>query len=163
MTAMAPGARTRRELPPTAGLPLLWSDYCRRPGQSFAEGLGQWPGLPEPILTCSGTAALVVALKTLRRRHPDRNTVIAPAYNCPLVPLATRLVPGLHAVVCDTVAAGIDLDPQQLAGLCNERTLAVIPAHLGGRVADVREAAAIAARHGAYVIEDAAQALGAFS
>jgi len=152
-----------RELPPTAGLPLTWGDYVRQPGQSFAGGLGQWPGLSDPLVTCSGTAALVVVLKTLRQRRPDRNAVIIPAYNCPLLPLATRLVPGLRAIVCDTVCSGIDLDPQQLDSLCDARTLAVIPTHLGGRVADVQAARAVAARCGAFVIEDAAQALGAFA
>ena len=160
---MPPRARTGRELPPTAGLPLSWGDYLRRPGRSFASGLAHWPGLPDPLMTCSGAAALVVALKTLHRRRPDRNTVIAPAYNCPLVPLATRLIPGLRAIVCDTVPGGIDLDPRQLGSLCDARTLAIIPTHLGGRVADVGVARDVAARCGAFVIEDAAQALGAFT
>ncbi|MCL2457374.1 MAG: DegT/DnrJ/EryC1/StrS family aminotransferase [Desulfobulbus sp.] len=163
MDRMPPKARVGRELPPTAGLPLTWSDYLHKPGLSFAEGLTQWPGLPDPIMTCSGTAALVVALKTLHQRHPNRNAVIAPAYNCPLVPLATCLVSGLRAIACDTVAGGSDLDLQQLDSLCDERTLAVIPTHLGGRVADVRAAQAVAERYGAFVIEDAAQALGAFA
>ncbi|MCL1980784.1 MAG: DegT/DnrJ/EryC1/StrS family aminotransferase [Proteobacteria bacterium] len=157
------GKRKRYELPPTAGLPLAWDDYWRKPRQSFAASLAQWPGLPEPLMTCSGTAALVVALKTLHRRYPDKNAVIMPAYNCPLVPLATCLVPGLRAIICDTVAGGIDLDPQQLDKLCDQRTLAVIPTHLGGRVADVEAVKAIAARYGALIIEDAAQALGAFT
>src|SRR5581483_10959144 len=42
-----------------------------------------------------------------------------------------------------------------------EDTLAIIPTHLGGRVADVASAKNIALRFGASVIEDAAQAFGA--
>jgi dTDP-4-amino-4,6-dideoxygalactose transaminase len=53
------------------------------------------------------------------------------------------------------------MDPQALAAACREDTLAVVPTHLAGRVADVDTALAVAARAGAYVIEDAAQALGA--
>ena len=160
---MPPRTRIRTELPPTAGLPLEFGDYVRKPPLSFAAGLSRWPGLPEPLFTCSGTAALVVALRTLRRREPERDTVIAPAYTCPLVPLAARLAPGLRVAVCDTLPGGIDLDPQQLEALCDERTLAVIPTHLGGRVADAATAATIAGRCGAFVVEDAAQALGAFA
>ncbi len=158
-----PWKKIRPELPPTASLPLTCNDYVRKPDASFAKALSDWPGLPEPILTCSGTAALVVALQTLRRRAPKRDTVIVPAYTCPLVPLAVGLVPGLRAVVCDILPGGIDFDPQKLDAVCDARTLAVVPTHLGGRVADVETVAAIAGPCGAFVIEDAAQALGAFT
>jgi dTDP-4-amino-4,6-dideoxygalactose transaminase len=154
---------TRRELPPTAGLPLELGDYALKPALHFAAGLALWPGLPEPIPACSGTAALVVALQALRRRAPARTAVIVPAYTCPLVPLAIRLLPDLRAVACDTLPGSGDFDPEKLDALCGKDTLAVIPTHLGGRVADVATASAIAARHGAFVIEDAAQALGAFA
>lgn len=160
---MPPRVTIRHELPPTAGLPPALGDYARRPALPFAAGLSRWPGLPEPLFACSGAAALVVALKTLRRRAPNRDAVIVPAYSCPLVPLAARLAPGLRIVLCDTLPGGIDFDPQQLAAACDERTLAVIPTHLGGRVADVTAATAAAGRCGAFVIEDAAQALGAFA
>jgi len=86
-----------------------------------------------------------------------------PAYTCPLVPLAARLIPSLHVRVCDILPGGIDFDPQKLAAMCDERTLAVIPTHLGGRVADVETAIAAARNCGAFVVEDAAQAMGAFA
>jgi dTDP-4-amino-4,6-dideoxygalactose transaminase len=160
---MPPKARARRELPPTAGLPLRFGDYARKPVPAFREALARWPGLPEAIFACSGTAALVITLKTLARRAPTRNAVVVSAYTCPLVPLAARLVPSLRVRVCDTLSGGFDFDPQKLAAVCDERTLAVIPTHLGGRVADVETAAAAARDCGASVIEDAAQALGAFA
>jgi dTDP-4-amino-4,6-dideoxygalactose transaminase len=149
------------ELPPTAGLPISFADFTRRPAQAFGAGLKDWLDLPEPIVTCSGTAALVVALHTLRQRSPDRNELIVPAYTCPLVALAAQMAPGLRLIACDTLPASIDFDPQKLAALCTGRTLALIPTHLGGRVADISTATDIAAKHGAAVIEDAAQALGA--
>ena len=58
---MPPQAQNKHELPPTAGLPLNFSDYARKPALPLAAGLEQWPGLPEAIFTCSGTAALVDA------------------------------------------------------------------------------------------------------
>ena len=63
--------------------------------------------------------------------------------------------------MCDLAPGSIDFDAAQLAALCDRDTLAVVPTHLGGRVADVDTAIAIAHRAGAFVIEDAAQALGA--
>lgn len=159
---LQPG-RKSFELPPTAGLPLLYGDFRRKPAQPFASSLADWLGLPEPVLTCSGTAALVIALRTLRQNNPQRNEVIIPAYTCPLVGLAPRLAPGLRVVPCDTVPGGFDFDPRVLKALCNERTLAVIPTHLGGRVADVEASKEVAVRCGAAVIEDAAQGIGALS
>lgn len=158
---MPPPSRTRRELPPTAGLPLRWGDFVRAPARSFRQGLSGGLGLPSPILTCSGTAALVVALHTLKQREPGRTDVIIPACSCPLVPLAVKLAPRLRAVPCDIARGGIDFDPEALASLCGPRTLAVVPTHLGGRAADVATARDIAGRCGAAVLEDAAQALGA--
>ncbi|MDR1241753.1 MAG: DegT/DnrJ/EryC1/StrS family aminotransferase [Deltaproteobacteria bacterium] len=152
------------ELPPTAGLPAVFGDFIRKPARAFTLGLQDWLGLPEPVIpTCSGTAALVVALKTLHQRAPAKNQVIIPAYTCPLVALAVKLVPGLSALPCDTVRGGIDLAPEALGALCSERTLAIVPAHLGGRVADLTRVCAIAKKCGALVIEDAAQAMGAFN
>lgn len=153
--------RSGSELPPTAGLPLRFSDFIRSPARPFTQGLTDCLGLPDPILACSGTAAMVVALHTLQKRAPGKTEVVIPAYTCPLVPLAVKLTPGLLAVPCDTLPGGIDFDPEKLASLCTPQTLAVVPTHLGGRVADVATAREAANRHGAAVLEDAAQALGA--
>lgn len=150
-----------RELPPTAGLPLTFNDLYATPPSSLALGLQGWLDIPPPILTCSGTAALIVALTTLRRRFPTRRRVIIPAYTCPLVPLAKHFVPETEILTCDPLPGSIDMDPELLVGLCDERTLAVVVTHLGGRVADAARAVAIAHTHGAMVIEDAAQAMGA--
>lgn len=53
------------------------------------------------------------------------------------------------------------MDPAALAALCGPDTLAVMPTHLGGRVSDVARVRILARVVGAWVIEDAAQALGA--
>ena len=153
--------RIRRELPPTNGLPLRFNDFTRSPSRSFAQNLHDMFGIHNPIFTCSATAAMVVALHVLRQREPSRSEIIIPAYTCPLVPLAVKLVPGLRSILCDTVPGGIDFDPEKLATLCGSQTLAIVSTHLGGRVADVTTVNAIASRHGAAVLEDAAQALGA--
>lgn len=158
--------RSGNELPPTAGLPLRFRDFIWNPARPFAQGLRDIFGLPDPILTCSGTAAMVVALHTLKEREPDKTEVIFPAYTCPLVPLAVKLVSGLRAIACDTLPCScpqgsFDFDPERLRSLCGPKTLAVMPTHLGGRVADVATAKDIAHRHNAAVLEDAAQAMGA--
>jgi len=148
------------EIPPTAGLPLRWQDLLARSG-NLAELLARQFSIPLPALPCSGTAALIIALRTLQQRMPGRTQLIVPAYTCPLVALAAYYCPPLRVVPCDLQPDSIDLDEQQLTQLCDENTLAVVVTHLAGRVADVDTAKRIAGAVGAAVIEDAAQAMGA--
>ncbi len=140
------------EVPPTAGLPTRWSDWW--PGRTHAAL--RPANIPHAQLECSGTACLIVALKALRVMS-SRRDVIVPAYTCPLVPLAIAHC-GLRVRLCDTRRDHFDMDPEVLATMCDEETLAIVPTHLGGRIADVAHAVACARATGAWVIEDAAQA-----
>lgn len=151
--------RRRHELPPTAGLPLRLADL--RPGApTLADGVATLLGTPPLQLACSGTAALLITLATLREAQPQRRRVVVPAYTCPLVALAVHQA-GLELQLCDLRPGHYDMDPAALRAACDERTLAIVPTHLAGRVADVADALAVARQVGAWVIEDAAQALGA--
>ena len=148
------------EVPPTAGLPLTWMDLTgirREPDLDIA--LAAFLGVEAASITCSGTASLIVALEALKRRS-RRRTVVIPAYTCPLVPLAVAHV-GLSVSVCDVSTGRFDFDTEGLARACDADTLAVIPTHLGGVVANLEPVLEIAERAGACVLEDAAQALGA--
>lgn len=148
-----------RELPPTAGLPLRLSDLW--PGRApFAERVADWLGVEHLQLECSGTAAMVVALRAMHRLRPQRDEVIVPAWTCPLVAFAIHRA-GLKPRLCDLAPDHFDMDFVQLCTLAGPRTLAIVPTHLAGRVADVNAALDVAHRVGAYVLEDAAQALGA--
>ncbi|WP_426701614.1 DegT/DnrJ/EryC1/StrS family aminotransferase [Rhodanobacter sp. Col0626] len=151
--------RRHHELPPTAGLPLQLADL--RPGApTLAVDLAAQLGTPPLQLECSGTASLLIALITLRELHPQRRRIVVPAYTCPLVAIAVQQA-GLELQLCDLRTGHSDMDPAALRAACDERTLAIMPTHLAGRVADVDDALAVANNVGAHVIEDAAQALGA--
>ncbi|HEY8856662.1 MAG TPA: DegT/DnrJ/EryC1/StrS family aminotransferase [Rugosibacter sp.] len=147
-----------REIPPTAGLPLTWRDLFPARA-SLEQGLADFIHVLAVQITCSGTAAQIITLTTLKR-HSTRRKVILPAYTCPLVALAI-LHCGLQPVLCDLQPDHFDLDHNRLAALCDTDTLAIIATHLGGRVADLSPVLDIARISGAYVIEDAAQSLGA--
>lgn len=147
------------EIPPTAGLPLRFDDLFGSP-VDIEDAIAALLRVPRLQLECSGTVCLLVVLLTLKQRSPRRDRVIVPAYTCPLVAMAIRQA-GLRTVPCDVRAGHFDFDPDRLAELCDERTLAIVPTHLGGRLADVETAIDVARQRGACVIEDAAQALGA--
>ena len=152
----------RQQIPPTAGLPLRWRDLLWG-SADFARRLEQTLHIPAPVLTCSGTAALIVSLRTLQQTRPDRHVIVVPGWTCPLVALAAHFCPPLRVVPCDLQYGGLDLDSDCLRQLCDKNTLAVVVTHLAGRVADALSARDIAHACGAAVIEDAAQALGAES
>lgn len=152
-------AEPKHEVPPTAGLPLPLRDLLPPWPGDLTGGLAEFLGVPSVGLECSGTASLVVILETLRQRSA-RRTVIIPAYTCPLVVFAIARC-GLRAQLCDLAPGSFDFDPAALAELCDADTLAIVPTHLGGRVADLAPVVARADACGAHVVEDAAQALGA--
>jgi perosamine synthetase len=146
------------EPPPTAGLPLSMLDFLPKK-TSLEEGLAFFLQQEYVQIESSGTAAIMVALAALKRLS-DRRFVIIPAYTCPYVPLAI-LRCGLIPVICDTKKNHFDFCLTSLESACNEDILAIMPTHLGGRVADLANIMKIAQKCGAYVVEDAAQALGA--
>jgi dTDP-4-amino-4,6-dideoxygalactose transaminase len=149
-----------REVPPTAGLPLHWRDFVpRHKPPSLEEKLAAFLDVPSVQLECSGTAALIIALTTLKQAS-SRRSVIIPAYTCPLVALAV-LHCGLTPVLCDLAPGSFDFLAENLEHRCNAGVLAIIATHLGGRVCDLNRVMTVAQRHGAFVIEDAAQSLGA--
>ena len=73
----------RVTVPPTAGLPLRLSDLMPWGNANFGKALAAWLNVPDVQLECSGTSALMVALRTLKKIAPARNQVILPAYTCP--------------------------------------------------------------------------------
>lgn len=147
------------EVPPTAGLPVYFRDLFPSRSDNLSQQLAEFLGVSGVGIECSGTASLMVILQTLARRS-SRKTVVIPAYTCPLVVFAI-IQSRLKLQVCDVSPHSFELDPEALAGFCDRDTLAIIPTHLGGRVANLHPIIAVAKQCGAYLIEDAAQALGA--
>ena len=156
-----------KEAPPTAGLTLCWRDFlpswpAQNPAfksQTLESSLAQFIGVTDTQIECSGTAALVVALLTLKKLSPRREVVIS-AYTCPWVAIAVVHC-GLKPVLCDTQKNHFQLDLSALNQVANSNTLAIVPTHLAGRVAELVDLIALAKSIGAYVVEDAAQSLGA--
>ena len=54
-----------------------------------------------------------------------------------------------------------EMDPGRIEAAITPRTKAILPVHLFGRPAPMKEITAIATRHGLEIVEDAAQAHGA--
>ena len=67
---------------------------------------------------------------------------------------------GAKPVLVD-VSRDFNMDIQALEAAITPSTKAVIPVHLNGRMCDMDRLMSVAERHGLFVVEDAAQALGA--
>lgn len=106
----------------------------------------------------SGKAALSLILLALRRLS-SRRRVLIPAYTCFSVP-SSIVKAGLSVELCDIDPKTLDFDYDQLEHLLDERTLCALPTHLLGLRADVDRVRRLCERRGAYVVEDAAQAMG---
>lgn len=114
------------------------------------------------IGVANGLDALYLVLAAMRSLHPewkDGDEVIVPAMT--FVATAEAVVrAGLKPVLAD-VGADALLSPTAFEAAITEHTRAVIPVHLYGQTAAMDAIAAIAAQHGLFVLEDAAQAHGA--
>ncbi len=104
----------------------------------------------------SGTDALILALRVLGIGPGDE--VITPP-NSFVASTAAIVQVGATPVFAD-VLPDQNIDPQAIEAAITDRTTAIMPVHLTGRLAAMPAITAIAERHGLAVIEDAAQAFG---
>ncbi|MDG4809530.1 DegT/DnrJ/EryC1/StrS family aminotransferase [Micromonospora sp. WMMD1120] len=103
-------------------------------------------------------AALHLALLALRVQPGDE--VIVADYTFPAPAHAVRYV-GAQPVFADVRADTGTIDPQAVADLVGPRTVGVIAVDTVGLPADYAELTALTERHGLFLVEDAACAVGA--
>lgn len=114
-------------------------------------------GVKHSLAVSSGTAALFVALQTLRIGPGDE--VICPGYTF-VASMSSIIFAGAVPVLAE-VDDTLNLDPADVEAKITPRTKAILAVHMLGAPAAVAELAAVAERHNLYLIEDTAQAFGA--
>ncbi len=122
--------------------------------QAFEREAASYLGVPRTVGVANGTDALVLALDALEVGPGDE--VICPAFTfyATAESIARR---GATPVFADIDPATLNLDPEDVAAKVTERTRALMPVHLFGRVMPLGELAKLDVP----IIEDAAQAFGA--
>jgi dTDP-4-amino-4,6-dideoxygalactose transaminase len=126
--------------------------------QGLEEELAGYLGVPYAVGVASGTDALLLPLKALDPQPGDE--VILPAFTF-FATAGAAWNAGFKPVFCDVDPATFNVTPETLDAVWTERTRAVIPVHLYGQMAPMQEIRQLARARGAFVLEDAAQAIGA--
>jgi dTDP-4-amino-4,6-dideoxygalactose transaminase len=122
--------------------------------EAFEREAAEYLGVKTAIGVANGTDAIVLVLDALGIGPGDE--VICPAFTfyATAESIARR---GATPVFADVDPATYNLDPEDVAARITSRTRAIMPVHLFGRPAPLRELASL----GPPLIEDAAQAFGA--
>ncbi len=115
-------------------------------------------GVQHCVGVANGLEAMQLVLLALGVGPGDE--VIVPSHGYIATWLAVTHV-GARPVPCEPDPLTYNLDPTRLAALLTPRTRAILPIHLYGQTADMAALNPIAARHGLFVLEDAAQSHGA--
>lgn len=163
--------RIGRSLPPAAA-PLSAKDIffgmigaCK--GESelkrFENELINYFGMKHSFLVSSGKTALTTILLALKEISPGRNEVLIPAFTCYSVPSAI-IRAGLKVRLCDMAPGTFDFDYDQLSEIISthrDHLLCILPVHLFGIPVDLERIRKIIADDSVFIVEDAAQAMGA--
>ncbi|MEM3734226.1 MAG: DegT/DnrJ/EryC1/StrS aminotransferase family protein, partial [Nitrososphaerales archaeon] len=126
---------------------------------AFAErALAEYLGVKHVVLVNSGTAALQAALLALDIGEGDE--VLLPSFTFVATANAVLSV-NAKPIFVDIRLDDYCIDPEDLERKITKRCKAVIPVHLYGYPANMQRILEVASKHNLFIIEDAAQSLGA--
>ncbi len=114
-------------------------------------------GIERMLLTTSGTTALEMTALLINLEPGDE--VIVPSFTFSST-VNAFLLRGAKPVFCDIRADTLNMNEALIEGLITPKTRAIYCVDYAGVPCEMDEINAIASRHGIFVIEDAAQAIG---
>lgn len=124
----------------------------------FANGLAEYLQIKHVIPCANGTDALQIAMMALGLEPGDE--VITPSFTYVATTEVIALLK-LTPVFVEVDPETFCIDPAAIEKAITPKTKAIVPVHLYGQPAPMEAIMQIAEKHGLYVIEDNAQAIGA--
>jgi dTDP-4-amino-4,6-dideoxygalactose transaminase len=121
-------------------------------------GWASYSGVRNAVFMANGTVALEALLRSLGIGPGDEVVTVSFSFSATA---SAILQVGATPVFVDVSEDDFNMDPALLEAAITPRTVALVPVHLYGLMADMDPIVAIAKRHGLALIEDAAQAIGA--
>ncbi len=126
--------------------------------EALERELSDYLGVPHTVGCASGTDAILLPLMALEPEPGDE--VIVPAFTF-FATAGAVWNAGFTPVFCDIDPITFNVTRETLEAVWSERTRAVIPVHLFGQMAPMKEITELATDRDAFVLEDCAQAIGA--
>jgi len=126
--------------------------------KTFTQNLAKYTGAKHVIPCANGTDALQIALMALDLKPGDE--IICPSFTYVATAEVIGLL-GLTPVMADVDPNTFNITADLIKPLINPKTKAIVPVHLYGQSCDMEGILKLAKKHGLYVIEDNAQAIGA--
>ena len=139
-------------------LETSWISSTGRFIPAFEEAFARFCGVKHAVAVNNGTTALHLALVALDLQPGDE--VIVPDLTY-IASANTVRYCGATPVFVDNDRETLNLDPALIEAKITPRTRGIMPVHLYGHPCEMDAITAIAARHGLWVLEDAAEAIGA--
>ena len=126
--------------------------------KSFQKNLESYLGVKNVIPCANGPDALQIAMMALGLK-PGDEVITADFTYASTVEVIALL--GLTPVLVDVDPITFNINPESIEKAITKKTKAIVPVHLFGQVAQMEKIMQIAKKHGIFIIEDNAQALGA--
>jgi dTDP-4-amino-4,6-dideoxygalactose transaminase len=126
--------------------------------EEFETSFANYCQVPHCIGVANGTDALHLALRALDIGEGDEVVTVGNSFAATAFAIAYT---GAQAVFVDIDPNTYNLDPDLIEEAITSKTKAIVPVHLYGRPAPMKEIMEIANRHGLRVVEDCAQSHGA--
>ncbi len=128
------------------------------PVEKLETSLADMLGVGYAIGCASGTDALLLPLRASWRQSEE--DVVIPAFTF-FATAGAVWNAGFRPVFCDVDPITFNVTSETVAAAWTDQTRGVVPVHLYGQMAPMGEIGVVARERGGFVIEDAAQAIGA--
>jgi len=132
------------------------SFILREDVNTFEKDISQYLGVKHAVVVNSGSDALILSVKAHGISTGDEVITVAHTY---IMTLGAIHAAGAMPVLVD-IKDDFNMNEDLVESLITEKTKAIMPVHINGRMCDMSKIRSIADKYNLIIIEDAAQGIG---